>query len=57
MIKAPITPNLIEPSMLLPGEKQWLNDYHAEVQSKLEPLLQGDARALAYLKRECAPLE
>lgn len=40
--------------MLLPHERQWLNDYHAEVQQKLEPLLAHDARALAYLKRECA---
>ncbi|KAH0834715.1 peptidase M24, structural domain-containing protein [Lanmaoa asiatica] len=50
----PIQTSLIDFSVLTNEEKKWLNDYHAEVESKVAPLLEGkDARALAWLKRQC----
>ncbi|KZV62191.1 Creatinase/aminopeptidase [Peniophora sp. CONT] len=52
----PIGKNLIEPSLLAPDEREWLDAYHKEVYEKVSPLLSGDERALAWLKRECAPL-
>jgi len=50
---APIQIKLIDTSLLLPHEVQWMNDYHSEVKAKLEPLLQNDQRALKWLQREC----
>ncbi|KAF8120222.1 peptidase M24, structural domain-containing protein [Boletus edulis] len=53
----PIQTSLINLSLLTLEEKKWLNEYHAEVESKVGPLLEGkDARALAWLKRECQPV-
>ncbi|KAF8555473.1 Creatinase/aminopeptidase [Imleria badia] len=50
----PIQTSLVDLSMLTVEEKAWLNAYHAEVESKVGPLLEGkDARALAWLKRQC----
>lgn len=41
-------------SILTAEEKAWLNGYHAEVEAKVAPLLEGkDARALAWLKKQC----
>ncbi|KAF6753773.1 putative Xaa-Pro aminopeptidase P [Ephemerocybe angulata] len=48
----PIHTKLVDASLLTPGEKQWLNDYHKEVWEKISPLLQNDTRALEWLKRE-----
>ena len=31
---APIDLNLVEPKLLIDGERTWLNDYHAEVRKK-----------------------
>jgi Xaa-Pro aminopeptidase len=43
---------------LSPSERDWLNSYHAEVQAKVTPgLLEfKDARALAWLERQCLPV-
>jgi Xaa-Pro aminopeptidase len=50
----PIQPSLVDLSLLTVDEKKWLNEYHAEVEAKVGPLLEGkDARALAWLKRQC----
>ena len=48
--------NLIDASLLSVKERQWLDAYHEEIEDKVSPLLQGDARALAWLRRECSPL-
>ncbi|KAL7418958.1 hypothetical protein Q5752_006642 [Cryptotrichosporon argae] len=52
----PIQTKLVELDLLAPAERHWLNAYHAECRLKLEPVLRakGDARALAWLERECA---
>lgn len=52
----PIQTSLIDLSLLSPQERDWLNSYHVDVLAKLTPEIEayGDARALAYLKRECA---
>ncbi|WP_460082677.1 aminopeptidase P family protein [Pseudomonas sp. H3_H05] len=39
----PIDTRCLEPSLLTQDEKDWVNAYHAEVQRRLSPLLDGDA--------------
>ncbi|SFY10986.1 aminopeptidase P family protein [Pseudomonas sp. NFACC36] len=39
----PIDTRCLEPSLLTQDEKAWFNAYHAEVQRRLSPLLEGDA--------------
>ncbi|CDF93564.1 MULTISPECIES: aminopeptidase P family protein [unclassified Pseudomonas] len=39
----PIDTRCLEPSLLTQDEKAWLNAYHAEVQRRLSPLLEGSA--------------
>lgn len=40
---APIDVDLIEPSLLTPDERTWLNAYHAKVRETLTPLVDPDA--------------
>lgn len=51
---APIDRRLIDTTLLGPDERLWLDSYHAEVESKLAPLV--DADTAAWLARACAPL-
>lgn len=53
--QTPIQTTLIETSLLTKEEKSWINAYHAEVLSKVQPLLEKakNDRALLWLKREC----
>jgi Xaa-Pro aminopeptidase len=44
----------LEPNLLNPEERAWLDDYHANVRAALSPLL-ADAD-LEWLNRHCAPL-
>jgi len=53
---APMGRNLIDVSLLSVEEREWVDAYHKEVWEKVSPLLEGDARARAWLQRECAPL-
>ena len=57
--RVPISPKLVEPSMLSQAEKAWLNAYNKICFDALSPLLQSpeDATVLAYLKKECTPLQ
>jgi Xaa-Pro aminopeptidase len=50
--------NLIDIALLSVDERAWVDAYHKEVWEKVSPLLasEGDARAKAWLHRECAPL-
>jgi Xaa-Pro aminopeptidase len=50
----PFDRRALEPGLLDPGERAWLDDYHATVRGALAPLLE-DAD-LAWLERHCAPL-
>jgi Xaa-Pro aminopeptidase len=50
----PFDRRLIRSDMLAPGEKDWLNAYHAEVLGKLAPRL--SIEALAWCQQACAPL-
>jgi Xaa-Pro aminopeptidase len=54
--KAPMGRSLVDVSLLSVEERGWVDGYHKEVWEKLSPLLEGDARAKAWLHRECAPL-
>lgn len=57
LTQAPIDRNLIEPALLSNDELKWLNDYHAEVQKNLLPLLEKtDAKAADFLKAATAPI-
>ena len=51
----PFDRRALEPSLLNPDERAWLDDYHASVRAALAPLLE-DAD-LAWLERHCAPLQ
>ncbi|MFN7598494.1 MAG: aminopeptidase family protein P, partial [Cereibacter sp.] len=50
----PIDRRLIDVAMLSPGERTWLNAYHAETLAKLSPRLSAGARA--WLEQAAAPL-
>ncbi|KAF9515132.1 hypothetical protein BS47DRAFT_1294380 [Hydnum rufescens UP504] len=54
----PIDSKLVDVELLTKGERDWLNNYHAEVIQKVKPLLVsfGDTRAVAWLERECQPI-
>lgn len=55
----PIQTSLVELSLLSPAEKEWLNTYHADVLAKVRPELEGhgDTRAIAWLERQCVPVQ
>ncbi|GLQ98704.1 aminopeptidase P family protein [Dyella mobilis] len=50
----PFDRRALEPGLLNPDERAWLDDYHASVRAALSPLLE-DAD-LAWLEKHCAPL-
>ncbi|WP_145199160.1 aminopeptidase P family protein [Sphingobium sp. B2] len=51
---APIDRHLIALDLLSPGERAWVDAYHAKVLSVVGPQLDGDAKA--WLESACAPL-
>ncbi|HVR90446.1 MAG TPA: aminopeptidase P family protein [Novosphingobium sp.] len=51
---APIDRALVDVAMLMPEERTWWNDYHAQVERILAPQLDG--AALEWLTAQCAPL-
>jgi Xaa-Pro aminopeptidase len=51
---APIERTLIEPALLTPEERAWLNAYHAQVLEVIGPQLEGEERS--WLEDKCAPL-
>ncbi|GAB2860105.1 aminopeptidase P family protein [Pseudoduganella ginsengisoli] len=48
----PIDTRCIEAGLLRDDERQWLNDYHAVVRTRLAPLLDGDALAWLHTRTE-----
>jgi Xaa-Pro aminopeptidase len=50
----PFDRRALEPRLLEPSERAWLDDYHATVRAALSPLLEGEDRA--WLEWHCAPL-
>jgi len=50
----PFDRRALEPRLLDPAERAWLDDYHASVRAALAPLLDGAERA--WLEWHCAPL-
>jgi Xaa-Pro aminopeptidase len=51
---APVDRRLIDPALLDPAERAWLDGYHAEVLAKIGPRVDPDVRA--WLEEVCAPL-
>jgi Xaa-Pro aminopeptidase len=51
---APIDRSLVEPRLLSPEEREWLNAYHAKVLGLIGPQLDGEVRA--WLREQCAPV-
>ena len=51
---APFDRRLIDADRLSPGERAWLDHYHAEVLEKLSPRLSDSARD--WLRMACAPV-
>lgn len=52
----PMCRKLIDPKLLDPGERVWLNDYHQEVWDKVSGFFREDATTLKWLRRETAPI-
>ncbi|OCT54644.1 putative Xaa-Pro aminopeptidase P [Cladophialophora carrionii] len=52
----PMCRKLIDPKLLDPEEREWLNNYHAEVWEKTSGYFEGDERTTKWLKRETAPI-
>ncbi|MFV8783777.1 aminopeptidase P family protein [Microbulbifer sp. SA54] len=52
---APIDHQLIEPGLLSPAERQWLDDYHQKVRETLTPLV--DDKTRTWLASATRPLE
>ncbi|MEO7072342.1 MAG: M24B family metallopeptidase, partial [Rhodanobacter sp.] len=50
----PFDRRVLEPGLLSPDDRAWLDDYHAQVRTALSPLLDG--ADLAWLQRHCARL-
>jgi Xaa-Pro aminopeptidase len=50
----PIERDLIEPALLTPAERDWLDAYHAEVLARVGPTL--DAEHRDWLAAKCAPI-
>ena len=51
---APFDRAVIEPSLLAPAERDWLNAYHARVLAEVGPLVDGATRD--WLESACAPV-
>lgn len=51
----PMCRKLIDASLLSTREKEWLNDYHAEVLDKTKRFFTDDELTTKWLERECAP--
>ncbi|WP_033919547.1 aminopeptidase P family protein [Sphingomonas sp. 37zxx] len=51
----PIERELIEPALLSPAERAWIDSYHAKVLAKVGPTVEGEDRA--WLAAKCAPLD
>ncbi|MCM8557815.1 aminopeptidase P family protein [Sphingomicrobium sediminis] len=51
---APLDCRLIDVDMLSPAERQWVDEYHAQVVEKIGGQLEGEE--LDWLKAQCAPL-
>jgi Xaa-Pro aminopeptidase len=52
----PMCRKLIDPSLLDPEERTWLNDYHKEVWEKTSGFFENDERTMRWLKRETASM-
>jgi len=51
---APLDRSLIDPALLDPADRAWVDTYHARVLAELAPELEGEVRG--WLETACAPL-
>jgi Xaa-Pro aminopeptidase len=49
----PIQTKMVRASLLSKDERQWIKDHNLLVKKTLEPYLEGDKRALKWLRKEC----
>ncbi|KAK5198965.1 hypothetical protein LTR92_001436 [Exophiala xenobiotica] len=52
----PMCRRLIDPTLLAPEERDWLNDYHKEVWDKTNGFFKNDERTTRWLRRETASI-
>ncbi|KAI9721538.1 MAG: hypothetical protein M1812_002300 [Candelaria pacifica] len=52
----PLCRKLIDEGLLTRKEKQWLNDYHAEILKKTKGFFGKDSREMRWLERETKPI-
>lgn len=50
--QVPIQEKMVEYKLLSPEEKRWLKEHNARCVEKLTPLLEGDRRAIKWLRRQ-----
>lgn len=53
----PYCQNLLDPGLLTSAEKEWLNEYNAEILQKTRGFFEDDALTMAWLSRETQPIE
>lgn len=49
----PIQMKMVRASLLSKDERMWIKEHNNHVRKTLEPLLEGDKRALKWLRKEC----
>lgn len=52
----PLCHKLIDPALLSPAEKNWINDYHTEIWEKTSKYFENDAITRNWLQRETQPI-
>lgn len=52
----PYCRNLIDTSLLTAEEKDWINNHHALIFRKMEPIFRSDPLTMRWLTRETEPL-
>jgi Xaa-Pro aminopeptidase len=53
----PIQKNLIDVSLMVKSELDWLDAYHEEVFAKVSPLLESDSPAMKWLQKSCEKID
>jgi Xaa-Pro aminopeptidase len=56
MTIVPFGRRLLDTKILTAEDQKWINHYHQECRTVLEPLLKNDSKTLSWVERETEPL-